>query len=90
MDNFGTPLMVVDGPVLAAVAAIIAAIGGLVTALGKVGLSFLKEYLALRDREAMNTIRTKNDELHAKDLKIRKLERQLAKAQRPKERTGIS
>jgi hypothetical protein len=78
--NILTPMLVLDGPFLAGVAGIIVAIGGLLTAFGKVVLSLFHEYLTLRDEQADKTIRAKNDELHAKDLKIRRLERQLAQA----------
>jgi hypothetical protein len=78
--NILTPMLVLDGPFLAGVAGIIVAIGGLLTALGKALLSIFHEYLKLRDEQADKTIRAKNDELHTKDLKIRRLERQLAQA----------
>jgi prefoldin subunit 5 len=79
MNNF-TPMLVLDGPFLAGVAGIIVAIGGLLTALGKIVLSVFHEYLTLRDEQADKTIRTMTGEIHTKDLKIRRLERQLAQA----------
>lgn len=78
MNNLN-PMIVVDGPLLAGVAGILVAIGGLITAIGKALLSIFHEYVTLRDDQADKTIRAKNDELHAKDLKIRRLERRLTK-----------
>lgn len=49
---------------LAAIGGIIVAITGLVTALGKIALGIFREWLKLRDLEADNTIRTKNDEIN--------------------------
>jgi hypothetical protein len=77
--NILSPMIVVDGSLLAGVAGILVAIGGLITALGKALLSIFHEYLKLRDEQADKTIRAKNDEIHSKDLKIRRLERQLSR-----------
>jgi hypothetical protein len=78
--NIFTPMLVLDGSLLAGVAGILVAIGGLITALGKALLSIFHEYLTFRDDQADKTIRALTDENNTLRRKNRKFEKDLLAA----------